>query len=72
MRRLAAIRKLANQYPLDSADERLKTIELVASGKGDISGYFKASVNTAPPPEKSRKLKGGHDRQETGGTDREE
>jgi hypothetical protein len=41
MRRLAAIRKLARQMPLENCDERLAKIAEVASGKGDVEGYFK-------------------------------
>ncbi len=44
MRRLAAVRRLARQMPLESAEDRLKAIADVASGKGDVAGYFKSNV----------------------------
>ena len=46
MRRLAAIRTLARQMPLESADERLAIIADVASGKGDVEGHFKSNVQS--------------------------
>lgn len=72
MRRLAAIRRIANQYPLENAAERLDTIVVIASGDGDVRDYLRAEVHTAPPEEKKRKTRGGRDRMETGGTDRKE
>jgi hypothetical protein len=44
MRRLAAIRRLARQMPLENADKRLAQIAEVASGKGDVDGVFKTNV----------------------------
>jgi hypothetical protein len=44
MRRLAAIRRLARQMPLENADKRLEQIAEVASGKGDVDGVFKTNV----------------------------
>jgi hypothetical protein len=44
MRRLAAIRRLARQMPLETADKRLSQIAEVASGKGDVDGVFKENV----------------------------
>ena len=44
MRRLRAIRMLARQMPLESADKRLGQIAEVASGKGDVDGVFKSNV----------------------------
>ena len=44
MRRLAAIRRLARQMPLETADKRLGQIAEVAGGKGDVDGVFKSNV----------------------------
>jgi hypothetical protein len=44
MRRLAAIRRLARQMPLESVDKRLAQIAEVASGKGDVDGVFQSNV----------------------------
>lgn len=44
MRRLAAIRRLARQMPLENANERLGKIAEVAAGTGDVEGVFKSGV----------------------------
>ena len=46
MRRLRAIRVLARQMPLKTADARLAQIGEVASGKGDVDGVFQANVQS--------------------------
>jgi hypothetical protein len=44
MRRLAAIRRLARQMPLESADRRLAQIAEVAGGNGDVDGVFQVKI----------------------------
>jgi hypothetical protein len=44
MRRLRAIRVLARQMPLKTADARLARIAEIAGGKGDVPGVFQVNV----------------------------
>jgi hypothetical protein len=71
-RRLKAIRRLVIRRQRGRAEESLKQIAEIASGKGDLDAVFKNRQPdpVEPEPKRKRKAKSGHDRMETGGENR--